>query len=60
MKMHDYVSPCVTGRVALQLESSLLQGSVVESIKEVQSTGQQVHSFEWTNSQPYFNHNWDE
>lgn len=57
---NHYVTPCVYKRTDLLLETVLLQTSIVGFIGQVESTGQHVHDFEWNNSQPYFNHNWDE
>ena len=59
-KNGNYESPRVFSQVELCLETSILQTSIVEFIGNVESTGQYVHDFEWNNSQPYFNHNWDE
>lgn len=58
--MKNYVSPAVLSRCKLELENNILQSSVVEFIGTVESTGQNVHNFDWNNQQPYFNHNWDE
>lgn len=55
-----YEAPRIRRSVPLQMESAILQTSIVEFIGSVESTGQSVHNFEWNNTQPYFNHSWDE
>lgn len=56
----QYKTPAVLGVHPVEMEASIMQSSIVEFIGNVESTGQQVHGFEWDNNQNTFNHNWDE
>ena len=57
MKLKRYIAPCVKKLVAVEVETDLLAGSVVTPDTQVRATGQQVDSYDFSDTQ--FNQNWD-
>ena len=52
-----FTSPCIMQEVRLHTESSFL-ASVVDSIAAVESTGQEVREYDFSDDTS-FNHNWE-
>jgi len=58
---NSYVTPCVFRKIPIELEGTILAGSVVDSVSGVTTTGQQTGSFyEDVSSSSTFNHSWGE
>lgn len=57
MKKKVYIAPCVKKQVSLQMEGSLLTGSVVNKSTKVETKGQEVVPYDFTETQ--FNQSWE-
>ena len=54
-----YITPVVLQRVSLFLEGALLAGSVVTKSTTIQSTGQEVHNYDFADPSNGFNADWE-
>lgn len=54
----SYQAPAVLQQAKVCLERDFLQGSVVDKLT-VESTGQQVETFDYASSTTQFNHEWE-
>jgi hypothetical protein len=60
MKKTKYVSPVVLQSVSLEMEEGILAGSAITSSTNVQTTGQEVVTYDFTpSSSSPFNHEWE-
>ena len=53
-----YTSPRVLQETEILLERDFLTGSLVDNIESVTTTGQEVETFDFSETQ--FNHNWED
>ena len=58
MKKTKYVSPVVLQSVSLEMEEGILAGSVANNAS-VQTTGQEVVTYDFSPSSTTFNHEWE-
>ena len=59
-KTNSYVTPCVFRKIPIELEGTILAGSVVDSVSDVKTAGQDKGSFYDVSSLDSFNHSWGE
>jgi len=57
---NSYVTPCVFRKIPIELEGTILAGSVVDSVSGVKTTGQDMEEFIDVSSSSTFNHSWGE
>jgi len=57
---NSYVTPCVFRKIPIELEGTILAGSVVDSVSGVKTTGQDMEEFIDVSSSGSFNHSWEE
>ena len=57
---NSYVTPCVLRKIPIELEGTILAGSVVDSVSGVKTTGQDMEEFIDVSSSGSFNHSWEE
>jgi len=58
---NSYETPCVFKKIPIELEGTILAGSVVDNVSGVKTTGQQTGDFfEDVSSSSTFNHSWGE
>ncbi|GEM_PF-5901577 len=53
-----FESPAIYSRIDIELESSLLQGSVIQPSSEIESVGQEVTEHNWGDSG--YNTDWED
>lgn len=53
-----YITPHLLQQTQLCLEQDFLQGSVVDKLT-VESTGQEVETYDYNSSTTQFNHEWE-
>lgn len=58
-KEKHYETPRVLKKIPIELEGDILAGSVVDSVSDVRTTGQDVGGF-FDTSDATFNHSWGE
>ncbi len=60
MRKSKYISPAVVRSVAIETDTEILAGSVVDVFNEggVQSTGQEVQEMDFSN-ETAFSHDWE-
>ena len=54
----NYIRPGIVREVRCECETAFLTGSVVDSIAAVESTGQEVKEYDFSDDTS-FNHNWE-
>lgn len=60
-KRHNYIAPAVIDDLALELETRILRTSVVDSVQEVDTMGQEINDLgDITDPSSTFNHTWGE
>ena len=57
---NSYAAPCVLRKISIELEGTILAGSVVDSVSGVKTTGQDMEEFIDVSSSSTFNHSWGE
>lgn len=54
----EYMAPVVRKRVSVELETSILTGSVVNDKSTIQTTGQKVETYDFSDAST-FNTSWE-
>jgi len=56
---HKYTAPAVLDDLALELEGEILKASVVDNIESVETTGQEVVTYDFSDPSNGLNHSWE-
>lgn len=55
----NYKRPLVLKEVGVEIETSFLLGSIVDNVGAVESTGQEVQEYDFSEAGNQFNHTWE-